>query len=83
MLSRLFVSAIMLLLLHPATPLRAQGTQKDSLRIMAIFDKMKTIPPKDVRVVDIARCFLGTPYVAKTLEKYPTERLIVNTRELD
>jgi hypothetical protein len=35
------------------------------------------------RVIRVARFFLGTPYVANTLEKGDTEKLVINLRELD
>lgn len=54
-----------------------------------IFDKIikETGNARDLsapeRVIRVARFFLGTPYVANTLEKGNTEKLVINLRELD
>lgn len=62
----------------------ARFTQRD----VAIFDEVMTLvagdrdAPMDQLVIKIARHFLGTPYVAGTLEQEP-EQLIVNMRETD
>ncbi len=42
--------------------------------------KYKTLPEIEI---SIARYFLGTPYVAHTLEKEGEEHLVINLRELD
>ncbi|MDR1779407.1 MAG: DUF1460 domain-containing protein [Tannerella sp.] len=44
--------------------------------------KDKTTLPDGELIIEIAKCFLETPYVASTLER-DTERLVVNLRELD
>lgn len=55
---------------------------------MAIFDRFLTKMepqkhlPTDQLIIETASFFLGTPYVAATLEKEP-ERLVVNLREMD
>jgi cell wall-associated NlpC family hydrolase len=54
----------------------------------AVFDRYLSVmtPKKDLPVgelvIETARFFLGTPYVAATLEKEP-EGLVVNLREMD
>jgi hypothetical protein len=47
---------------------------------------MKSISKEERRsklILHIARKFLGTPYVAKTLETEGKERLVINARQLD
>lgn len=44
--------------------------------------KLKDKPINDV-IAEIGKSFLGTPYVAHTLEKEGDENLIINLRELD
>jgi len=48
--------------------------------LSALSDK-RALPVGDL-VIEAALCFLGTPYVAATLEKEP-EQLVINMREFD
>lgn len=73
-------------LLWLATDLLAQSviyTKEDSLFCMHTLDRLNE-NPKDggEKIIQIAKSFLGRPYVAGTLEKEP-EQLIVNFSELD
>ncbi len=55
----------------------------DSVLVERLLAEAKTLPPSENKALFFARKFLGRPYVAHTLEKNDTERLIVNTRQLD
>ena len=62
----------------------ARFTQRDVDRfneVMAAVSADRNLP-MDELIVKVARQFLGTPYVAGTLEQEP-ERLTVNLRETD
>jgi hypothetical protein len=48
---------------------------------MATLSDKKAFPAGEL-AIETARCFLGKPYVASTIEKEP-EQLVVNLRELD
>lgn len=52
-------------------------SKKDSLMVVEI------LKGKESSVLGIARKFMGTPYVAHTLEVNKEEQLVVNLRELD
>lgn len=64
------------------------GLSAQTVEDRAVFNRyMETMRskrqlPTDKLMVETARFFLGTPYVAGTLEEEP-ERLVVNLRELD
>jgi hypothetical protein len=69
---------------HTALTQRIYCTDEDR----AVFDRYirtmkakETLPPGDL-IVETARFFAGTPYVASTLEKTP-EGLVINLREMD
>ena len=50
-------------------------------RYIATSKEWKSLSPEEV-IINTAKFFLGTPYVASTLEKEP-ERLVVNLRKMD
>ncbi|MDH6533778.1 hypothetical protein M2101_000419 [Parabacteroides sp. PM5-20] len=50
-------------------------------RYLLAMESKKALPTADL-LLETARFFLGTPYVASTLEKEP-EELVVNLREMD
>lgn len=80
------MKALLLLLLVIATPSRAAGvvyTQQDSARVVAMLTAARRLPQKTNLMLHFARQFLGTPYVAHTLDRDREERLVVNLRELD
>ena len=60
-------------------------TKPDSLKVMSLFKKAKTLKDKSMSsyMVFFGRQFKGVPYVAKTLEKNANEKLIVNLHQLD
>lgn len=51
-------------------------------QVMADFNTEEKLPGKD-KVIAIAKYFLGTPYVASTLETGEEEHLVVNLRGMD
>ncbi len=66
----------------------AQGvdyTKADSLRVVALMKKARTLKDKSVAsyMLFFGRELRGVPYVAKTLEKNAQEKLVVNLRQLD
>lgn len=58
-------------------------TRADSSLICALLAEAKDKPSTENFPLFFAGKFLGRPYVAHTLEAFDTERLVVNTRELD
>lgn len=59
--------------------------QRDSLLVMRAFGRVLKVntAPLATRIMTVAEGLLGTPYQAGTLEGNPTERLVVNLRQLD
>ena len=76
----------MFLVCMPGLHIRAthiQYTQKDSLCVVALLtDAMQQTPATNFPLY-FARQFIGTPYVAATLEKNEEEQLVVNLSQLD
>ncbi len=60
-----------------------QYTQEDSVRIAGWLEESRTIEDTPSLIVFFADKLKDVPYVAKTLEINPEERLVVNIRELD
>lgn len=56
-------------------------TKSDSTKITSLL-RMKT-PSEGSDILFYARQFIGTPYVASTLEGHEKEPIIINTREVD
>lgn len=52
---------------------------EDSIRIERLLQE----PIQGDTILHFARQFIGTPYVAKTLDKNKKETLVINTRQLD
>ncbi len=80
--------AFCILSLLLAANVSAQGTdytKPDSMKVMALFKKAKSLKSKSMAsyMVFFGREFKGVPYVAKTLEKNANEKLVVNLRQLD
>lgn len=81
-------SVICILSLLLAVNISAQGidyTKPDSTKVMSLFKKAKNLKDKSMAsyMVFFGREFKDIPYVAKTLEKHSTEKLIVNLHQLD
>lgn len=55
----------------------------DTLRINRLLSKAAAIPDPEKRVAELAKEFIGTPYVAGTLESADGEQLTVNIDEVD
>lgn len=82
------LSLIMLCLLlsvsvYSRTTQRLDYQKVDSTTVCRLLGEARQQPLATNLPIFFARQFLGVPYVAHTLEKFSTERLIVNTRELD
>lgn len=58
-------------------------SKHDSIKVEQLIASAKQLKPKDNLIIHFARQLLDLPYVAKTLEKFPKERLIVNLGQLD
>ena len=67
-----------LFMVHPV-----QASPEDSLTITRMLDEARHQERPTNFPLFFARKFLGTPYVAYTLEVNDKEQLVVNTRELD
>lgn len=79
---------ICILSLLLAANISAQGidyTKADSLKVMDLFKKAKSLKDKSIAsyMVFFGREFKDVPYVGKTLEKNANEKLVVNLRQLD
>jgi len=72
-----------------ASALQAQGriraTEHDKAIFEALASGLKDEPDTAMgpTMIRVGRAFLGTPYVAQTLEQGPDERVVVNLRGLD
>lgn len=55
----------------------------DSINIEQLLQEAKTLKADDNRMIFFGQKFIGTPYVAHTLEIGDREQLVVNTRQLD
>lgn len=63
---------------------RPDYKRADSIRVMRLFQRAKVVKKSmPTYMVFFGRQLKGVPYVAKTLEKNRTERLVVNLRQLD
>ncbi|MGI6223651.1 MAG: N-acetylmuramoyl-L-alanine amidase-like domain-containing protein [Prevotella sp.] len=60
-----------------------QYTRQDSIKVMQLLTKAKTMKPTTNWMIYFARQLRGIPYVAQTLEKNKKERLVINLRQLD
>lgn len=58
-------------------------TREDSLKVVDLLDEARRQPEGTNWTLFFARKFVGTPYVASTLEVNREEELVVNLRELD
>lgn len=69
----------------PAFAQKVDFQRADSLKVMSLFAKAKTLGRTATGgyMVFFARQLRGVPYVGKTLEKSKDERLVVNLRQLD
>ena len=76
----------LLLCLPFASPnMQAQSAQETDLQIFERYVsamEQRETPSPETLMIETAKFFLGTPYVASTLEQEP-EQLVVNLRELD
>lgn len=58
-------------------------TKNDSIRVERIVAEAAQLPEGANTIVFIGKQLKGIPYVAQTLERNKTEKLVVNTTELD
>lgn len=56
---------------------------KDSIRIESILASAQLMNSQDNMMLYFGKQFIGTPYVAHTLDLNKEEKLVINTRELD
>ena len=83
-MSRLITILILLLAGVNHASCEKAGGEADNSRIVALLDEASRQPRTTNFPLYFARQFLGTPYVAHTLEVLDgEEQLIVNTRQLD
>lgn len=81
---------LMLVVLFVAVPgLQAQGriraTEHDKAIFEALSSGLREAPDTAMgpMMIRVGRAFLGTPYVAQTLETGPDEQIVINLRGLD
>ena len=81
------IMCTLLTFLHCQEVLSADGNAvykpADSTFVERLLSESMALKPTDNKVLFFARKFIGTPYVAQTLEVADPERLVVNTRQLD
>ncbi len=61
----------------------ATYTVSDSTKVMQLISTARRTPDNGKQFLNIAKQFIGTPYVAHTLDQSPTERLVVNISQVD
>lgn len=79
-------SVALLLLLcfsFPSLPAQVQYTSQDSIRVTQMLKEACTLKKDTNLMLYFGRQLIGIPYVAKTLEGNPKEKLVVNLRQLD
>ena len=74
---------LVILLLGMVTVLNLKSAEADSIFVTEVLTEACRLPNGTNLPLHFARCFLGHPYVAHTLEVADPERLVVNTRQLD
>ena len=86
-LYNLFVIAALAWASHTTQAAQLTGNEsyskRDSLKVVELLENAKQLKPDDNVIIYFARQLLDIPYVAKTLEKFPKERLIINLTQLD
>ena len=77
--------ALLLLLCSsfPSLPAQVQYTSQDSIRVTQMLKEACTLKKDTNLMLYFGRQLIGIPYVAKTLEGNPKEKLVVNLRQLD
>lgn len=58
-------------------------TVSDSTKVMQLISTARSTPDDSKQFLNIAKQFIGTPYVAHTLDQSQTERLVVNISQVD
>ncbi len=71
-----------MLMAFASFPACASSTS-DSIRVEQLLHEAKTLPADSNRVLFFARHFLGTPYVANTLDEAEEEALVVHLDKVD
>ena len=61
----------------------ATYTVSDSTKVMQLISTARSTPHNSKQFINIAKQFIGTPYVAHTLDQSQTERLVVNISQVD
>ena len=79
----LATAMLALALQHTTAANDVMYTPDDSVRVERIIRQAASQPKGTNTVVYIGRRLLGVPYVAQTLEKGKTEKLVINTTQLD
>lgn len=84
-MNRLVITLLSVLLFVPSARSETSVTYEpdDSLLICKLLEQAAVLPRTTNFPLHFARQFLDRPYVAHTLEVGDTERLVVNTRQLD
>lgn len=67
----------------PVVAQEIQYTKTDSVKVAGLLQQAQKLDSAENVVIYFARELKGIPYVAKTLEKNETEKLVVNLRQLD
>lgn len=83
MCKSVFLSVFFVVLCLPRQASALTYSREDSLRVVRLLDKAAGLPAEADRTLFFAREFIGTPYVASTLEVNRDEELVVNLRQLD
>ena len=78
MIRKLYILLMMVVLVVPL-----HAAEPEASKIVSLLKEARRLDSKTVLPLFFARQFLGVPYVAHTLEVNDSERLVVNTRQLD
>lgn len=60
-----------------------QYVKQDSIKVVSWLQSAQKLDKNENLILHFARQFIGTPYVAQTLERNAEEQLVINLRELD
>lgn len=77
------VITVVFMLTAATAKAQPQYTRSDSVRVETMLKSATAMPDTTNWMLFFGRKMLGVPYVAKTLEGNESERLVVNTRQLD
>lgn len=77
------ITSLLLLIFSSSLFGQIQFSKQDSIQVVTMLRKADALKKDTNLMLYFGRQLIGAPYVAKTLEKNPRERLVVNLRQFD